>query len=92
MDGDDLVADCPYCDWRYDPYAECIGVRPVSGVLPILWDGALRIARGADAPNGRHTAAGAHICTAHPMEPEVLRFGPLAGWRPLSPAVAAFGF
>jgi len=73
------MADCPYCDeWRYDPTGAPVVARPVGKYLPVVWDGGqLRGALGSDAPNGRHLATGRHVCEEHPMEPDVLRLGPV---------------
>jgi hypothetical protein len=79
------MSDCPYCDWRYDPYAECICTYPLgSRIAPVVYDGTLRVASPYEAPQGKREAAGHHICTSHPLEADVLILGPLEQYAPLA--------
>lgn len=71
------MSDCPYCDWRYDRYAEPWAAKPVGRPFPVVWDGRLRVPSGIEAADGRRAAIGAHICEAHPLEGDVLLIGPV---------------
>jgi hypothetical protein len=53
--------------------------------LPVIWDGQrLRVPGGDEAAEGKPMAAGWHVCSAHPFDPDVLLFGPLEEYAPLA--------